>query len=666
MNIPLIFVKVWLVIFNLYREPALIVFMRRILCLFFLSPVICIAQFTEADSLRQIIRLNTEDTIRLEAYIRLTLFYYDTHPDSSLLYARKGYQLAVEKKILPRQAQMLQSIGVSYDYLGNLDSCIHYLNLSNELYKNQGLTDKQSHVISDIAIAWFYRGNYELAIRNHLAALDLRKATGNNDFISKSLNNIGLVYKARKDYATAANYYRQSLGIKEIIGDKKGTVNTLMNLGSMYQSMHNYDSALYFAQRGHLLAKELGLDKDITAFLANRGDALHNLGKEDEAMRFLNTAEQSGLQQNYSQALLTVYHAKGNILLKGKQFVKAEEYFRKGLELAATGKRQEAMMNFCDKLSQVYRQSGKLADALLYSDSSNAIESQLLNEENIRQINEMTAVYEINEKEKQIIGLNADKGIASSLANRRKKERNYFIIASFLFLALTIFAYRAFMSNRKKKVQLGKKNAIIEKALSEKEILMKEIHHRVKNNLQVVSSLLSLQSNYIKDEQALDAITDSRNRVQSMALIHQNLYQENDLTGIDVQDYIGKLCSNLFTSYNIQQEKIKLLKDIEPMVLDVDLVVPVGLVLNELITNSLKYGFAEKGNQGIIKVQLKKQNGHLLLAVYDNGMGLPQNFSRGSNNSFGYFMIEAFLTKLNGTMKTYNEDGTKTEITIPL
>jgi two-component sensor histidine kinase len=194
---------------------------------------------------------------------------------------------------------------------------------------------------------------------------------------------------------------------------------------------------------------------------------------------------------------------------------------------------------------------------------------------------------------------------------------------------------------------------------------MKEIHHRVKNNLQVVSSLLSLQSNYIKDEQALDAVNDSRNRVQSMALIHQNLYQENNLTGIDVQDYIGKLCDNLFTSYNIHPGKIKLIKEIEPLNLDVDIVVPVGLILNELITNSLKYGFSNDQPRNMIKVILKDAEGTLQLAVYDNGKGLPQHISSEENVSFGFKMIDAFLKKLNGTIRRYNEEGARTEIEIP-
>jgi two-component sensor histidine kinase len=289
--------------------------------------------------------------------------------------------------------------------------------------------------------------------------------------------------------------------------------------------------------------------------------------------------------------------------------------------------------------------------------------NELLNDENLRQLNEMAAVYETYEKEKKITQLNAQNLLSSIDAEDRKEERNYFIGASVLFLALAVLAYMAFTSNKKKKEQLAAQKQVIEKSLQEKEILLREIHHRVKNNLQVVSSLLSLQSNYITDEHALQAVKESRNRVQSMSLIHQNLYQEDNLTGIEIHDYINKLCDNLFHSYNIQHDKIKLLKELQPLNLDVDIVVPLGLILNELITNSLKYAFTD-GREGTIKIVLKEEDNMLKLGVYDNGIGTQLKERLKEEYAFGYKMINAFLQKLKGEMKIYSDSGTRVDIEI--
>ncbi|MES1249670.1 MAG: sensor histidine kinase, partial [Chitinophaga rupis] len=316
--------------------------------------------------------------------------------------------------------------------------------------------------------------------------------------------------------------------------------------------------------------------------------------------------EQKAKTHNDRSVLITTYEGLGDIAVNRKSYATAENYFLKGVAIARMNQRKELIQVFYSKLAKCYRKLEKYDLAFAYTDSASTLSHDLLNEQNLRQLNEMAAVYESKEKEKHIEQLNAQNALTAAEASHRKTERNYFIIASVLLLALAVLAYVAFVSNKR--------------LLREKEVLLKEIHHRVKNNLQMVSSLLSLQSHYITDVQALEAVKDSRNRVQSMALIHQNLYQENDLTGIDIKDYISKLCDNLFHSYNIRAGKIQLIKELQPITLDVDVVVPLGLILNELITNSLKYAFPD-GRDGTIKIILKEDPDRLKLAVYDNGVG---------------------------------------------
>lgn len=200
------------------------------------------------------------------------------------------------------------------------------------------------------------------------------------------------------------------------------------------------------------------------------------------------------------------------------------------------------------------------------------------------------------------------------------------------------------------------KNSIIQKQADDMQVLMKEIHHRVKNNLQVISSLLDLQSLSIKDEQASGAVKEGKLRVQSMALIHQNLYSEGNIKGILMEDYIKKLVENLFHSYNIKADKIKLVTDIDHLNLDVDTVIPLGLILNELISNSLKYAFHEQEN-GEIFVALKENQKQLRLQVKDNGCGFPPNLNKIKQESFGYNLIEAFSQKLKAKLDIYNDKG---------
>jgi len=207
------------------------------------------------------------------------------------------------------------------------------------------------------------------------------------------------------------------------------------------------------------------------------------------------------------------------------------------------------------------------------------------------------------------------------------------------------------------------KNQVIQKQADELEVLMKEIHHRVKNNMQIVSSLLDLQSNTITDNQAAEAVKEGKNRVQSMAIIHQHLYQEGNIRGIKMDDYISTLTQNIFSSYNINPDKVTLETNIEKLNLDVDTVIPLGLIINELVSNSLKYAFAGN-NKGIVSISLREKDNCLELLVKDNGKGFPSGLNVNRTRSFGLQLITAFSHKLKARLDFYNDNGAAVQMVI--
>ncbi len=225
---------------------------------------------------------------------------------------------------------------------------------------------------------------------------------------------------------------------------------------------------------------------------------------------------------------------------------------------------------------------------------------------------------------------------------------------------LSIFSFFLFLLYR----QIIRQKTVISDALADRENLLKEIHHRVKNNLQVISSLLSMQSYQVKDDLVLDAIRESRNRVKSMALIHQSLYQEKDLSTIDSTMYISRLTQSLFHSYNIDTDRITLNTEIEPLQLDVDIMIPLGLILNELISNALKYAFTD-GRAGSLKVRLAKDNEMISLEVTDNGVGISPDYDLEQTQSLGLTLVRDFCSKLNGVIKIIGNSGTTVSLTIP-
>jgi PAS domain S-box-containing protein len=203
----------------------------------------------------------------------------------------------------------------------------------------------------------------------------------------------------------------------------------------------------------------------------------------------------------------------------------------------------------------------------------------------------------------------------------------------------------------------------IKASLREKEALLKEIHHRVKNNLQVVSSLLGLQSRSATDEHTRKLFQESQDRIHSMALLHESLYQSSNLSRIDFPDYIRQLASHLFHSYGVAAERIHLRSNLDALSLSLDAAVPCGLIINELISNSLKYAFPD-GRIGEVVVELTEySDGKARLVVSDNGVGLRSDIDWSTARSLGLRLVRTLADQLGATLEIKSSAGTSVELT---
>jgi PAS domain S-box-containing protein len=199
-------------------------------------------------------------------------------------------------------------------------------------------------------------------------------------------------------------------------------------------------------------------------------------------------------------------------------------------------------------------------------------------------------------------------------------------------------------------------------SVREKEILLKEVHHRVKNNLQVINSILNLQSSYVDDPKTLEIINESQNRIRSMSYIHESLYQTKDFSSINFADYITNLVQNLVHSYQLYHDKINLELNINPVRLALDQAIPCGLILNELMSNALKYAYPGK-KKGKIAIDVTEENGKVCIQVQDFGVGLPAGFKVENSESLGLSLVYTLVDQLDGELKLKTDGGTKFLIT---
>ena len=203
----------------------------------------------------------------------------------------------------------------------------------------------------------------------------------------------------------------------------------------------------------------------------------------------------------------------------------------------------------------------------------------------------------------------------------------------------------------------------IRSSLVEKELLLKEIHHRVKNNMQIVSSLLSLQAGFLNNEKLQEVFTESRNRIKVLALVHEYLYKSKELTKINFADYINDLVNNLFIAYRVDLGRHKLIMAFDNIDFDIDTSINLGIIINELVTNSIKHAFSSRNNsENIVRIILKKENDNIDLTISDNGIGIDDKINLTNSDSLGLQLVKTLVAQLEGTINIKGHNGVEYRI----
>ncbi len=201
----------------------------------------------------------------------------------------------------------------------------------------------------------------------------------------------------------------------------------------------------------------------------------------------------------------------------------------------------------------------------------------------------------------------------------------------------------------------------LKSSLKEKEVLIREIHHRVKNNMQIISSLLNLQKQYVIDEEAVNVLLESQNRVKSMAIIHEKLYKSRNFSEINFADYVKSLVDDLFHSYGVDSSRIKKIMNLDDMMLGLETAIPCGLIISELVTNTLKYAFPNQ-QKGELIIELHDMGDLYCLIIRDNGVGIPENMDLNKTDTLGLQLVKSLVNQVEGTIELARDNGTEFKI----
>ncbi|HVU58957.1 MAG TPA: histidine kinase dimerization/phosphoacceptor domain -containing protein [Puia sp.] len=505
---------------------------------------------------------------------------------------------------------------------------------ARQYFTQAGAKKEIAYTLFGLGREQYYRGNYKIAAEHLNFAMREAETMKLIDLESDALEYLGILYHVMPGANTESiAQFKKALEIKEELNDRKGMLRMQEKLAEAYYEQEHYDSALTSLDQAISLATSLQLIHDADISRLDRAGTLIYLHKLDDAKKDIDHIAQHGDTSDLNIGI-RYFTQLGNLMVAQHDLTRADGYYRRALKVADRIGVPEMYGLVYRNMAGMYSSIGMYKEAYTF----------------IRQYNEqMMGYYAENVsaiKDLEYIFNNSLTRDEVTLLSSENKQKGLFALIFLLLAAIIFYLYR----------QQKKKARLIRRQADELKTLMKEIHHRVKNNLQIISSLLDLQSMMVKDDQASRAIKEGRNRVQSMALIHQNLYGDTDAIAIAVDEYIDSLAQNLFSSYNIRQDQIELKTHIEKMKLDIDTVIPIGLMLNELISNSLKHAF-EKGKYGCIELTLKKEKDVLLMQVKDNGKGFPEPVNPDRPAAFGMRMIKIFAQKLKADLNIYNDQG---------
>ena len=544
-----------------------------------------------------------------------------------------------------------------------------------------------SRTYNNMALAYADLSQYDKALNSHNRALKIRKQNRDTAGVAASIMNIGLLLELQGKYDESQSSYFESLKIRESIHDSDGIASCLNNIGTSFFYLNNPQKAIeYYSKSSEISVKRKNLI-DMGKSFGNLAMAYDHIKKYDLALDYYSKATDIFISLNNPFNLATCYnnialvynnlqqrekaieyHLKsleikkqigdrageatsslnlGNLYIDIKSPSKALPYFENGLTLSLSLRNRVLIMNAYKGLAEFYRLSGDYKKCFTNYQLYEMNKDSLNNLEKLAKISELEGLYNTEKAQKQLLQKDAE---LNEQLMESAKNKNRLMIALGCLLVIISGAALLFMLYRKIKVL----NKNLQQKIHENDLLMKEINHRIKNNLQLVSSLLKLPQKEISAENAKEIMSDTRNRVNAIGIIHKSLYRDNAESTVDMAVFLKELSNSIVN--NLSEKKVSIKEDFDEINLDVDTAVPLGLIANELITNAIKHAYGEVTNPEIF-IRLKSNSSKIELTVNDNGQKDETKNVSAKSKSFGIKMIYALAEQLGAEFHANYSNG---------
>lgn len=581
------------------------------------------------------------DTVKLKVINDLAYYWHTRNLNTALEFSEKGILLAkgLGNTLWEGRLQMTQ---------GAILLRMERLNMAEQLLqeaKSKVKKEDLPFLNTQLGYVFERRGDLGKAAEFAMVTMNLGEALNDKWAIAQAYSDLSNIFWKQSKFKIGLQH-----GLKSVRLFKERGINdldygfALYVVGNNYLGTANYERALEYYKQSNVIGERYGFYNNLADVYISLIDLYAFMGKFDEADRAGSSAIKYSKLLDNQFLLMRSWLSLGKLQILEGKYISAIESLERCLVIAT----DEFGDNFY--LSQAYEALGRAyagnhnyQKAYEAFEQYDKLEKEIFTAEADQRISLLQTQYDVAQKENTI-----------QLQETRLIQQNirqiFMTITIILFMMFLAMGYVAFKNNRKKNKRLEEQNL-------EKEYLLKEVHHRVKNNLEIISSLLALQASQLKNNNLSSAMQEIQNRVYSMSMIHKRLYQDRNLAAIDMYDYFKDLGTHVLDSFGAEK-RIQIIYGIKNIELDMDTAVPIGLIVNELLTNSLKYAFPNNRNGTIELIMEHEYSGLMVLSVADDGVGQKQE-EHLKNKGFGKQMVDLLVHQLDGQLTYENTKGIK-------
>ncbi len=540
-----------------------------------------------------------------------------------------------------------------------IDSIWFYENKALQISERINYENGKAHAYSSFGVIYKIRGDFAKSLENFFKALTIYEKQKNEYRILVQYSGIASVYYYQNDLQKALTYYLKAIDLSKKLGDEQIESNNLCNVAGLYNSLGEFDKAEKCLLRALEIDREMKNEIGMTHELADLGELYFDMKQYAKSLTFAGDALALAERIGYRDILPSCYLLSGRLYMKLNNKKQAEACVLKALKLAEESDEIHFKMLAELTLSDFYDREGKTKESLTHFRKYIQYKDSMFNEENTRKSVESEMTYKFDKKqaalkfehEKEIYELEAENKL-------HKQLRLFLIIFIGLILVLLVIGKRAYDNKKKIAEFMSSENM-------RKEVLLQEVHHRINNNLQIISSLLTLQANSADNEKLQEYLLQSQNRIQSLSVLHELLYQNDSPLKINMRDYLNKVLDFHKEVINTLPFEIDMSVEVEEVSFPTKVAVPLALIINELVTNAIKYAFSN-GDKGWISVSLLQlEKNKWKLKVSDSGKGLPDD-SQMRANSLGLRLTSIMAKQIKASITRHNSPGATFEILFEL